>query len=103
MASVPVALVDRLKAVCGDEHVITHEHQLRTYESDGLLQYAVTPGAVVLPGSAEEVRLVVGACHAARVAWVARGAGSGLSGGALPVADGVLIALARLRKVLEVD
>ena len=75
-------------AALGDEHVITHEHQLRTYESDGLLQYAVTPGAVVLPGSHEEVQAVVAACHREGVPWVARGAGSGLSGGAVPVADG---------------
>src|SRR3954451_9003559 len=103
MASVPVALVDRLKAVCGDEHVITQRHQLRTYESDGLLQYAVTPGAVVLPGSAEEVQAVVRICHEAGVPWVARGAGSGLSGGALPVEDGVLIGLSRMRRILDVD
>jgi glycolate oxidase len=96
-------LVPRLRAIVGDEHVITHEHQLRTYESDGLLQYAVTPGAVVLPGSADEVRRVVSACHASGTPFVARGAGSGLSGGALPVEDGVLIALSRLRRVLEVD
>jgi glycolate oxidase len=87
----------------GDEHVITHEHQLRTYESDGLLQYAVTPAAVVLPGSPGEVREIVRACHEDGVPWVARGAGSGLSGGALPVAEGVLIALSRLRRILEVD
>ena len=97
------ALVAELRAIAGDEHVITHEHQLRTYESDGLLQYAATPGAVVLPGSSDEVRRVVAACHAAGVPFVARGAGSGLSGGALPVEDGVLIALSRLRRVLEVD
>jgi glycolate oxidase len=96
-------LVPRLREIVGDEHVITHEHQLRTYESDGLLQYAVTPGVVVLPGSAEEVRRVVAACHASDTPFVARGAGSGLSGGALPVEDGVLIALSRLRRVLEVD
>jgi glycolate oxidase len=96
-------LVPRLREIVGDEHVITHEHQLRTYESDGLLQYAVTPGAVVLPGSADEVRRVVSACHASETPFVARGAGSGLSGGALPVEDGVLIALSRLRRVLEVD
>ena len=76
---------------------------MRTYESDGLLQYAQAPDAVVLPGSAEEVRDVVRACHAAEVPWVARGAGTGLSGGALPVADGILIALARMRRVIEVD
>jgi glycolate oxidase len=82
------ALVGELRRICGDEHVHTHEHQLRTYESDGLLQYKVRPGAVVLPGSADEVRDVVAACARAGVPWVARGAGSGLSGGALPVQDG---------------
>jgi len=97
------ALADRLRGIAGDEHVITHEHQLRTYESDGLLQYAVTPGLVVLPSSAEEVQQVVTACHADDVPFVARGAGSGLSGGALPIEDGVLIALSRLRRILEVD
>jgi glycolate oxidase len=96
-------LVEEWRAVLGAEHVITHEHQLRTYESDGLLQYAVTPGAVVLPGSVAEIRAVVRACHREGVPWVARGAGSGLSGGALPVADGVLISLTRMRRILEVD
>jgi len=97
------ALAAGLRGIVGDEHVVTHEHQLRTYESDGLLQYAVTPGLVVLPGSAEEVQQVVAACHRDGVPFVARGAGSGLSGGALPIEDGVLIALSRLRRVLEVD
>jgi len=96
-------LVAEWRSALGREHVITHEHQLRTYESDGLLQYAVTPGAVVLPGSTAEVQAVVAACHREGVPWVARGAGSGLSGGAVPVADGVLISLTRMRSVLEVD
>jgi glycolate oxidase len=96
-------LVEELRAAVGAEHVFTHEHQLRTYESDGLLQYAVTPGAVVLPDSTSEVQAVVRACHRAEVPFVARGAGSGLSGGALPVEDGVLISLSRMRRILEVD
>jgi glycolate oxidase len=96
-------LIDDLRAIAGDEHVLVDRDQRRTYESDGLLQYAVLPGVVVLPGTAEEVRRVVAACHATGVPWVARGAGSGLSGGALPVEDGVLVALARLRRILEVD
>jgi glycolate oxidase len=96
-------LASELRAAVGAEHVITHEHQLRTYESDGLLQYAVTPGVVVLPGSTAEVREVVRACHRAGVPFVARGAGSGLSGGALPLEDGVLISLSRMRHILEVD
>ena len=105
IASTPPAplrrsLLERLRAICGDEHVLTESIQLRTYESDGLLQYRATPGAVVLPGSASEVRDVVRACSDAQVPWVARGAGSGLSGGALPVAEGVLIAVTRMRRVL---
>jgi glycolate oxidase len=96
-------LVDRLREIAGEQHVYTHPHQLRTYESDGLLQYKVTPGAVVLPESAEEVQRIVRACFEAGVPWVARGAGSGLSGGALPVEDGILIALSRMRRVLAVD
>jgi glycolate oxidase len=96
-------LAERLEGVVGSEHLITHERQLATYASDGLLQYAVMPGLVVLPGSADEVTAVVRACHEAEVPWVARGAGSGLSGGATPVEDGVLIGLSRLRRILEVD
>src|SRR5215211_3671335 len=71
-------LATELRGIVGDEHVVNHEHQLRTYASDGLLQYAVTPGLVVLPGSAEEVLRVVAACHTAGTPFVARGAGSGL-------------------------
>jgi glycolate oxidase len=89
--------------ITGDEWVRVREHELRTYESDGLLHYAQVPGAAVLPGSAEEVQEVVRACAAAGVPWVARGAGSGLSGGALPVADGVLIVLTRLTRILDID
>jgi glycolate oxidase len=89
-------LVAELRSVVGDEWVYTQEHQLRTYESDGLLQYRGIPAAAVLPGSAEEVQAVVRACAAAEVPFVARGAGSGLSGGALPVADGILIVLSRM-------
>ena len=96
-------LVAELRAAVGDDWVYTQQHQLRTYESDGLLQYHVIPGAAVLPGSAEEVQAVVRACARADVPWVARGAGSGLSGGALPISDGILIVLSRLKRVLDVD
>ena len=87
------SLITSLRAACGDDHVLTDHQQLRTYESDGLLQYAAVPRAAVLPGSAEEVAAVVRACHQHGVPWVARGAGSGLSGGALPVEEGVLVVL----------
>jgi glycolate oxidase len=96
-------LVAELRRVVGDDWVYTQEHQLRTYESDGLLQYHAIPAAAVLPGTAEEVRDIVRACARAEVPFVARGAGSGLSGGALPVEDGVLIVLSRMKRILEID
>ena len=96
-------LIQRLGEIAGDEHVVTHPHQLRTYESDGLLQYRVSPRAVVLPGSAQEVQEVVRVCFESKVPWVARGAGTGLSGGALPYEEGILIVLSRLRRIVEVD
>src|SRR5688500_6785691 len=97
------SLVAKLRDIVGADWVFTHEHQLRTYESDGLLQYKALPAVAVLPGDSDQVRDVVAACAAAGVPWVPRGAGSGLSGGALPVADGVLIVLSRLTRVLDVD
>src|SRR5436305_663925 len=82
-------LVQELQRICGVDGVLTHPHALRSYESDDLLQYRVVPRVAVLPDDAEEVRRVVAACHRGRVPWVARGSGTGLSGGALPVEDGV--------------
>jgi glycolate oxidase len=103
MASSATELISRLEEICGREHVLTHEHELATYRSDGLLHYRQSPLAAVLPGSGEEVAAVVRACFEARVPWVARGSGTGLSGGALPHAEGVLIVLTRLRRILEVQ
>jgi glycolate oxidase len=97
------AFVAELERACGEGHVVTHPHALRTYESDGLLQYKATPRVVVLPETADQVQAVVRACYAEGVPWVARGAGSGLSGGALPHEDGVLLVLSRMRRILEVD
>ncbi|MGZ4173946.1 MAG: FAD-linked oxidase C-terminal domain-containing protein [Solirubrobacteraceae bacterium] len=96
-------LQQRLEAICGQEHVLTHPHALATYRSDGLAHYQQSPAVAVLPASAEQVRDVVRACYEAEVPWVARGAGTGLSGGALPIAEGVLIVLARMRRILSVD
>jgi glycolate oxidase len=93
----------RLEAICGQANVLTHPHTLATYRSDGLAHYRETPLAAVLPGTAQEVTDVVRACFEAGIPWVARGAGTGLSGGALPVAEGVLIVLARLRRILSVE
>jgi glycolate oxidase len=97
------SLIEQLRRIVGEDRIYTAEHELRTYESDGLLQYRGTPAAAVLPGTAEQVQAIVKACAVAGVPWVARGSGSGLSGGALPVKDGVLIVLSRMKKILEID
>jgi glycolate oxidase len=83
--------------------LISEPEQLRTYECDALTGHRAVPELVVLAASADEVQRAVRVCHAHRVPFVARGAGTGLSGGALPVADGIVIALTRLNRVLEVD
>jgi glycolate oxidase len=96
-------LANRLREVLGDRAVITDEATRRTYECDGLTSYRCVPGLVVLPENAEGVAATVRACAGAGIPFVARGSGTGLSGGALPVADGVLIVTARMRRILEVD
>jgi glycolate oxidase len=93
----------QLESITGPDWVVTHPHALSTYESDGLMQYRKTPVAAVLPDGVDEVRRILELCHEAGVPWVARGSGTGLSGGALPVEDGVLIVLSRMRRILDVD
>ncbi|MDT7658778.1 MAG: glycolate oxidase, partial [Pseudonocardiales bacterium] len=87
----------------GVANVISDPPRLRSYECDGLTGYRVVPALVLLPKTAEQVAAAVRVCAAHGIPFVARGAGTGLSGGALPVADGVVISLQRLRRVLEVD
>src|SRR4051794_41423254 len=83
--------------------VIADPMQLRTYECDGLAHYRVTPALVVLPETTEQLAAVVRACSEHDVPFVARGSGTGLSGGALPRADGVLIVTSRMRTIDEID
>ena len=95
--------LDELRRAVGDEAVYADPLRVLTYECDGLSHLRETPGAVVLPASAAEVQAVVRLCARERVPFVARGHGTGLSGGALPIAGGVVIALSRLNRVIEVD
>ena len=97
------ALVDRLREIVGDDGLVTDPVARLTYESDALTHLRIEPGAVVLPESVKQVQDVVRLCHKTNVPFVARGHGTGLSGGALPTSEGVLIALTRLNKILEVD
>jgi len=101
--ALPASLVSELRETLGREHVITEPEQLRVYECDGLTGHRAVPELVTLPASTEEVQAVVRACHRERVPFVARGAGTGLSGGATPVAGGVVVSLARMNRILEID
>ena len=95
--------VDEFRAVCGDAAVLRDPVQLLTYECDALPALRETPAVVVLPGSAAEVQQIVRICSREGIPFVARGHGTGLSGGALPVPGGVVISLARLNRVIDVD
>jgi glycolate dehydrogenase FAD-linked subunit len=99
----PGRLEERLRHAAGGAAVLTEPAAVRAYECDGLTGTRVVPRAVVLPTTTEQVAACVRACVAERVPFVARGAGTGLSGGALPAADGVVIGLARMDRVLRVD
>ncbi|CAN5918574.1 FAD-linked oxidase C-terminal domain-containing protein [soil metagenome] len=96
-------LRDEMLDLLGADGVISAGPQLRTYECDGLTGYRVRPALVVLPTTTEQVAAVARACHRDGVPFVARGSGTGLSGGALPHADGVLVVLSRMRSILHVD
>ena len=92
-----------LTEALGAKQVITDRQQLRTYECDGLAQYKVVPGLVVLARDAADVAIAVRACADRRVPFVARGSGTGLSGGALPQAEGVLIVMSQMRQIRQID
>ncbi|MFC4584643.1 FAD-linked oxidase C-terminal domain-containing protein [Sphaerisporangium corydalis] len=96
-------LAGRLKTILGPGGVITDPVRLRTYECDGLAYHRATPAIVVLPETTEQVAAVVRACDETGTPFVARGSGTGLSGGALPRTDGVLIVTSRMRRIIEID
>jgi glycolate oxidase len=95
--------VAALRLIVGDEGIVTEPLELLTYECDGLPHLRQTPPVVCLPSSAKQVQDILRLCNRHDVPFVARGHGSGLSGGAMPIAGGVVIGLARLNRVLDVD
>ena len=96
-------LLGELAAILAEDALITEPEALAAYECDGLSAYRRPPPVVARPADVAEVRAVMAVCHRHGVPVVARGAGTGLSGGALPHASGVLLSLARLDGILEVD
>lgn len=98
-----MSLNQTLREILPADAVITGEEALRVYECDGLSAYRQLPECVVLPETVEQVQAILQTCQAAKVPVVARGAGTGLSGGALPVADGVVLSLAKFTRILALD
>jgi len=96
-------MIESLKALLPGGRVLTRDVYLAAYESDGLTAFRTKPRAVVLPETGEEVIKVVHWCHQHGVPFVARGSGTSLSGGSLPVEEGIVITLNRLNRILEVD
>jgi glycolate oxidase len=97
------AVVTALRLALPAGCVLSNEEELRPYECDGLTAFRQIPLAVVLPRTEEQVREIISICHRLDVPVVARGSGTGLSGGAMPHAAGVVLSLARLNQILEVD
>ncbi|MGD1921400.1 MAG: FAD-linked oxidase C-terminal domain-containing protein [Pleurocapsa sp.] len=96
-------IIKQLEAIVGRDGVVRRKEELLTYECDCLASYRQRPSLVVLPRTTEEVSGVVKVCHDNNLPWVARGAGTGLSGGALPTENGVLIVTARMNRILHQD
>ena len=96
-------IVEALRRIVPGEGVIASEVERRAYESDGLTAYRQLPMVVVLPSRVEEVAAVLRYCKDIGVKIVPRGAGTSLSGGALPLADGVLLGMAKFNRILEID
>lgn len=96
-------IFNEFRAIVGERGLVSSPEELHTYECDGLTNFRVMPRAVLLPTSTEQVQSIVRVCHREKIPFVARGSGTGLSGGALPVENGIVLSLARMNRILEVD
>src|SRR5215467_16317512 len=96
-------IVAALRAIVPGEGVIAAEPEMRPYETDGLTAYRQLPMVVVLPETTQQVSRILAFCHAEGIKVVPRGAGTSLSGGALPLSDGVLLGMAKFNRILEID
>src|SRR5215469_8685951 len=96
-------LLDRLRAIVGPEGMLTAKCDLLVYECDGFTIEKNQPEVVVFPTSTEQIVQIVKLCNELNLPFLARGAGTSLSGGCVPVGGGVMIALARMKRILEVN
>src|SRR5690349_15946669 len=95
-------VVAALREIVPGEGVIATESELRAYECDGLTAYRTLPMAVVLPTSTAQVAAILRFCDAEKVKVVPRGAGTGLSGGALPLTDGIVLGMGKFNRILDI-
>ena len=95
--------VQRISEILPAQSILLADEDKRPYECDGLSAYRQIPGMVLLPDTVEQVQAIARACYAAKVPLVARGAGTGLSGGALPLPEGVLLGLSKFNRILHID
>ncbi len=96
-------LIERFRAIVGDEGMLCEASDLLVYECDGYVVEKNVPDVVLLPTTREQVVAIVKTCNEFDVPFVPRGAGTSLSGGCLPVGGGVMIALTRMKRILEVN
>ena len=97
------AIITQLLAQLPEHCVLSHAEDLRPYECDALSAYRTLPLAVVIPETEQQIRIALQICSENKVPVVARGSGTGLSGGALPHAQGILLSLARFNRIIEID
>jgi glycolate oxidase len=97
------SIIERLRQIVPGEGVIATEDELRAYECDGLSAYRAVPMAVVLPSTTGQVSEILKLCDREKIKVVPRGAGTSLSGGALPLIDGILLGLGKFNRILEID
>ena len=96
-------IVSHLKKFTKDENILSENEEIKPYETDGLAAYKQTPLAVVLPENTQEVSEILKFCNQENIKVIPRGAGTGLSGGALPLQDAILLGLGKFNKILEID
>src|SRR6201993_3049062 len=96
-------LINEFRSIVGARNLVTSPEELHTYECDALTYFRKMPRAVLLPDSTTQVQAILRVCHREKIPFVARGAGTGLSGGALPVENGIVISLTRMNRILEID
>ena len=96
-------IVSKLRKITSADNVLSHVQELRPYETDALAAYKQTPLTVVLPENTEEVSKILKFCNEENIKVIPRGAGTGLSGGALPLQDAIMLGLGKFNKIIEID